>query len=122
MLYGFAAENLIKAIIVAKKLLPVGSFPKGFKSHNLLVLARKADLPVSQSQKHLLKRLKEFVECGKYPVGLFEGQGRCTWTRLPFDSNDSLQLLEYLEEELQQASGGFVVAPPDLRGIHRQGV
>jgi hypothetical protein len=82
-------------------------------------LAKHARLPVFRSQEHLLKRLREFVECGKYPVGIREGQGRSTWVSFgPSDSNDALQLLEYLEEELQKASGGFVVAHLDLRGIH----
>lgn len=122
MLYGLAAENFIKAIIVAKKLVSEGSFPKWFKNHDLPSLARRAGFPVAHSHEHLLKRLKEFVECGKYPVGLREGHGRFTWVfSEPGDSSDTLQLLEYLEEELQRASGGFVVAHPDLSRIHRQG-
>lgn len=124
MLYGLAAENLIKAIIVAKKLVrkevSEGTFPKWFRNHDLPALARRAGLSVSRSQEHLLKRLKDFVECGKYPVGLREGQGRFTWVFTePVDCNDALQLLDYLEEEFHQASSGFASAYPDLRGIHR---
>jgi len=135
MLYGLAAENLTKAIIVAKvarretRASPglvdrsEGPLPNWFTTHNLVELARdRAGLTLSRSQKHLLKRLQEFVECGKYPVGVREGQGRSTWVSLePFDSNDTLQLLEYLENELQRASNGFVVQASDLRGIHREG-
>lgn len=120
MLYGLAAENLIKAIIVAKNptLASKGSLPKGFTNHNLSELARQAGLPVSHSQEHLLKRLREFVECGKYPVGLCERQGRSTWVSFgPSDSSDALQLLEYLEEGLQRASGGYVLPAPDLPRI-----
>ena len=128
MLYGLAAENLIKAIIVAKKpdgevSFPVskGSLPGWFANHSLPELAKVAGLSVSASQRHLLKRLKEFVECGKYPVGRREGQGPSTWFfSESVDSDDALQLLEYLEEELQRASGGHVAAHPDLRGIHRE--
>ena len=64
MLYGLAAENLIKAIIMAKKPVDVktwlseGSFPDWLtKGHNLPELARRAGLPVPRSQEHLLKRL-----------------------------------------------------------------
>ena len=127
MLYGFAAENLIKAIIVAKNPICGPSFPVSngalvhrFANHNLPELAKEAGLRVSASQEHLLKRLKEFIECGKYPVGRREGQGQAT--RVSFaelDWSDVFQLLGYLEEELQQASGSFVAAHPDLRGIHR---
>ncbi len=108
MLYGLAAENLIKAIIVATSpsLASEGGLPRWFTNHNLVKLAKRAGLPVSHSQEHLLKRLQEFVECGKYPVGLREGQGRSTWVSFgPSDSNDALQLLGYLEEELQRTSG-----------------
>ena len=120
MLYGLAAENLIKGMIVAKNpsLASKGSLPKGFRTHNLVELARQAGLPVSRSQEHLLKRLQVFVECGKYPVGLREGQDRSAWVSFgPSDSNDALQLLGYLEEELQRTSRGYVLPPPDLRGI-----
>jgi len=121
MLYGLAAENLIKAILVAKDsgLASKGTFPNWFKKHALCKLARRAGLFVSQSQEHLLKRLQEFVECGKYPVGLREGEGRYTWVHCePVDLSDTLQLLGYLEEELERASGGHVVASADLRGLH----
>jgi hypothetical protein len=120
MLYGLAAENLIKGMIVAKSpsLAAKGDLPKGIRTHDLVGLAKQAGLPVSHSQEHLLKRLREFAECGKYPVGLRDGQGRSTWVSFgPSDSNDALQLLEYLEEELQRASGGYVVRSPNLRGI-----
>jgi hypothetical protein len=126
MLYGLAAENLIKAIIVAGKPafdpsfpLSGGSFPGWFKKHDLLELAKRAGVWLSHSQKHLLGRLRVFVECGRYPVGLREGQDRST--RVFFgglDWNDVFQLLEYLEEELQRASGGCVQAHRNLRGIH----
>lgn len=127
MLYGFAAENLIKAIIVAKNpicgpLFPVskGTLVGRFANHNLPELVKEAGLGVSASQEHLLKRLKEFIECGKYPVGRREGEGRATQVSFgALDWSDVLQLLGYLEEELQRASGGLVAAHPDLRGIHR---
>jgi hypothetical protein len=124
MLYGLAAENLIKAIIVAREpsLASEGVLPRSFTNHNLVKLARRAGLPVPHNQEHLLKRLQEFVECGKYPVGLHEGQGHSTWVSSePTDSDNALQLLQYLEKELQRASGGFVVPPFDLREIHREG-
>ena len=122
MLYGLAAENLIKAIIVAKNpsLASKGALPGSFRNHNLVALAKQGGLPISRREEHLLKRLREFVECGKYPVGLREGQGRSTWVSFgPSDSNDALQLLEYLEKELQRASGGYVLPSPDLRAIRQ---
>jgi len=123
MLYGLAAENLIKGIIVARYplLASGGKLPQWFTKHNLAALARRADLPVPLTQEHLLKRLQGFVECGKYPVGRREGEGHSTWVFTePLDSSDAVQLLQYLEEELERASGGFVVASPGLRGIHRR--
>jgi hypothetical protein len=121
MLYGLAAENLIKGIIAAKNpsLAAGGTLPRWFTNHNLAALARRAGLPVAVSQEHLFRRLQQFVECGKYPVGRREGEGCSTWVFSdPLDSSDTLQLLQYLEEELERASGGFAAANANLRGIH----
>lgn len=121
MLYGLAAENLIKGIIVAKDpaVASDGTLPKWFTKHNLAALAQRAGLFVSHSQEYLLKRLQEFVECGKYPVGLREGHGRSTWVSFgAIDRNDTFQLLGYLQDELERAIGGYVVRCRDLRGLH----
>jgi len=123
MLYGLAAENLIKGVIVAKNpfLASKGNLPNWFTKHNLASLAVRAGLPVLSPQQHLLKRLQNYVESGKYPVARQEGQGGSTWVSFgAVDSNDILRLLEYLEEELRGASGGFVVPHPRLAAIHRQ--
>ena len=101
MLYGVAAENLLKAIIVAKNPMCGPSFPVskgtlvgGFANHNLPELAKKAGLRVSATQDHLLERLKEFTECGKYPVGRREGQGGATQVSIgALDWSDVFQLL-----------------------------
>ena len=116
MLYGLAVENLIKAIIVARKPasdvcfpLSDGRFPPWFTRHDLLALAKRADLGVFRSQEHLLRRLKVFVEFGKYPVGLREGQDRPTRVFSdPIGWNDVFQLLEYPRRNFRrQAAGTF---------------
>lgn len=121
MLYGLAAENLIKAIIVAKGPNPAseGKLPHWFTRHNLERLAgQRARLHLAKSHAHLLNRLQAFVECGKYPVGIREGEGRTSFVfSEPIDINDTLQLLEYLDEELARASGGFAPASLDLRHL-----
>lgn len=135
MLYGLATENLIKAIIVAKNpelksertekrhdlvARPHGPLPGWFRTHDLLSLAKRAGLPIPRTHEHLLKRLQRFVECGKYHVDLREGQDRSTWVSFgSSDSNDALQLLQYLDGELERVSGEFVKAPADVRRIHR---
>jgi hypothetical protein len=108
MLFGLAAENMLKAIVAA--LNPTigdgGILPRWFAIHDLVKLARIAGLPTAQGQDHFLRRLQAFIECGKYPVGLREGHGRVTWVSLePGDTRDALNLLEYLEEHLERVSG-----------------
>ena len=72
MIAGFVAENLLKAM-VAKAAAPQGSVEpavslKEIKTHNLLKLAAKAGVPVTDSGSELLQRLAYFaVWAGRYP-------------------------------------------------------
>ncbi|MEI6624061.1 MAG: hypothetical protein WCP28_19385, partial [Actinomycetes bacterium] len=110
MLYGLAAENFIKAMLAFRfQASKDGRLTSVMKGHSLVKLARQAGLPVPQTQEHLLGRLEQFIKNGKYPAGLCEGDGRATFTLTePFDLDDTLQLLEYLDEELERSMGGDV--------------
>ncbi len=76
MLYAFAIENYFKSAIVQSntwelkdnfKNNPV--FPKELRSHQLVLLAQKADLDISIVEEDLLRRLtRHAIWAGRYPV------------------------------------------------------
>jgi len=72
MLFGFAIENLLKAIIIAKEPRTINEgnlrdWPSN--GHKLILLAEKADIPLNEQQKDMVHRLEVFVEwTGRYPV------------------------------------------------------
>ncbi|HEX8450567.1 MAG TPA: hypothetical protein VF647_00655 [Longimicrobium sp.] len=114
LLYAFATENLIKAILVAKGRNPTanGSLDKSFKTHNLLRLFREADLTVEKPLESLLVRLQQIIECGKYPIGITPG---------PYSpsqiSSSELEMIRALLQGLEEALRvlhPLVLGPIDL--------
>ncbi len=71
MLYAFAAENLLKAGLVARGdgQLSNGNF--ALKSHKLEDLANDLGLILDAEERELLERLENFLEwAGRYPIPL----------------------------------------------------
>lgn len=73
MLAGFAVENLVKGIIVAKKLASAksGELDKRLSKHDLLKLCEQAgiEIQLDETEKNLLKRLSTYtVWAGRYPA------------------------------------------------------
>lgn len=67
MLHGFAFENMLKGLIVAKS--PSTSQRKLFSTHELAKLAQEAGLKCSDQDENLLLRLQHFaVQGGRYPA------------------------------------------------------
>jgi hypothetical protein len=67
MLFGFAIENLLKAIIKARE--PGIKYKWPGNGHELILLAEKANIPFNMKQKDIVQRLVKFVEwAGRYPV------------------------------------------------------
>lgn len=76
VLYAFAIENLLKAIIVALDKDPIGpdgQLERWFTTHNLNSLAVKA--AITGLDEDLLQQLSDFIVSGKYPAGRRDGQG-----------------------------------------------
>lgn len=79
MLVAFAVENYFKAAIVRENsrdfkeaFRDKPEFPKGFKSHNLIRLAKKANFDFSKEEEDLLRRLtRHAVWAGRYPIPTF---------------------------------------------------
>jgi hypothetical protein len=71
MIAGFAVEVLMKALIIQKE---SGVDSKGqfqLKNHDLLKLADRAGLTISDDEKRLLERLQEYaIWAGRYPIPL----------------------------------------------------
>lgn len=75
MLTSYAAENLIKAIIIEKKSLNASAFidglPDELKSHDLSVLMQRAGIAISDAGNELLARLSAYTYwAGRYPSPL----------------------------------------------------
>ena len=75
---AFAAENIIKAGIVLKKgrelkdnFRQSRKFPKMLQSHDLVKLAKIADIKLGEDEEELLRRLsRSAIWYGRYPIPL----------------------------------------------------
>lgn len=78
MLVAYAVENLLKATVIQrnsfeykKKFHQTLKFPKELQSHDLVKLARKADLDFTIEEEDLLRRLTRSATWdGRYPIPL----------------------------------------------------
>lgn len=125
LLFGLAAENLVKGVLVAQGTVPVVSdVKKGslklsdeIKSHNLETLCRKAGLAINSTDQEVLNNLAWTVSSGKYPVG----------TKPPIDPDDPAplwleltnldhvcQILNRLEAALRSTGQSWVLEEVDL--------
>jgi hypothetical protein len=71
LLYGFAIENALKGLIVAKQpgVVSESKIGKEIHSHDLVVLAKRAGLALSKDECEALSLLSIIVEwAGRYPV------------------------------------------------------
>jgi hypothetical protein len=71
LLYGFALENILKAIIVANNPTTVstGQLSRSFKSHNLSDLAQFANFVLDANETALCGTLSEAIPYwGRYPI------------------------------------------------------
>lgn len=77
LLGAYAAENLMKAIIIKSNFSEIShikQIPKEIKSHNLLSLAAKAHISLTDYGLDLLKRMSYFsIWAGRYPAPLSVG-------------------------------------------------
>ena len=72
MLFGFALENLTKAIIVCRDPSQVKANKWHGKGHDLVKLFNFAKLSVTDQENELLQRITRIVEWkGRYPVPLY---------------------------------------------------
>lgn len=92
MLWGYAFENLFKAKIISdfKKSEIIKEVPLSeIKSHDLLLLANKAKIELSDDEKFYLRVLEKCaVWAGRYPIPIKESQ--LPQTRKPIKNREEL--------------------------------
>jgi hypothetical protein len=125
LLYGLAAENLAKAILVAKGTPPVEPDKKNgslklsedIKGHNLEALFVKADVALTDADKDVLNNLSWTVQAGKYPVGtkpaIHPSDPTPVWLELT-NLDRACHLLEALEAALRATGPKWVLGKEDL--------
>jgi len=127
VLFAVAAENLLKAIRVAKHGSPVVDdggkkrLRNDFPNHDLIGHLRAVDLKLSKGDEALLKRMTHVLLAGKYHVPKVEGGTPGAWR---FDYPDGVAevwtLLERLDAELRRVAGSPNVPPRrDFRTRYR---
>lgn len=107
VLYAVAAENLLKAIKVARGQDPVpsGRLDSSFAHHDLIRHATDLHLSLTTDQETLLRHLRDVVESDKYPVAKSPAAHPTAWhLRFPKDVEDVWSLLEMLEDLLIASS------------------
>jgi hypothetical protein len=119
VLYGLAAENLVKGLLAAQ-----GGGREDdprLKSHHLAWLFEQARVPLSDKEAGIVDRLQWFLEKGRYPAGVEPGQ------ELGGEVARLLRLLTRLEDALATAAPSELLAPASLfelgrgDGPHRPG-
>lgn len=106
VLFAIAAENLLKALIIAQgnDPVPMGTLDSSLKTHNLLGLAGRAGLKLCSHESDLLVRMRDFVETGKYPVGKAAGVGKGSqWFAHPDDLQHTWNVLQTLDDAVRAA-------------------
>lgn len=101
VLYVYAIENLLKALLVARGVDPVGRtgrLDKKFATHSLWTLAKAARFRVQN--KAALHQLTDFAYSGKYPVGMDPDSGFSARSYFP---SAVLTFIDRLLPRLEQA-------------------
>lgn len=116
VLYGYALENLIKGLLVARGETATwsGTLEKDFRHHDLTGFFRRARVKTNAEEKSLLVDLREAIESGKYPVGV-KPQNRKRDLALDVDGDFRIVLLLFrrIEESLRNIELDGVPKPLD---------
>ena len=125
LLYGLAAENLVKGILVANGTVPVESDKKSgslklsesVKGHDLQRLFNTAGVPLAKHDEDVLTNLSWTVQAGKYPVGtrpaIEPADPTPQWLELT-SLEDVCRLLQQLEDALRATGDQWVLGSDNL--------
>jgi hypothetical protein len=98
MLRGMAVESLLKTLAISKKIKLVnsdGTINKDFKkiSHDLVGLAKRLDINLSEDEEKILRILTDSIETGRYPIPVKELVRNRFWIT-PLYEDQFYQLLQ----------------------------
>lgn len=124
LLFGYALENLVKGLLVARghnatwanpfeEKKPI-SLDKGFRHHCLPELFRAAAVKTSSKEKQVLEDLRDAIESEKYPVGVRpRSRKRTLGTNPAGDVHEAVELFRRVEASLRQICLDGVLPPCD---------
>lgn len=107
MLYGLALEMMLKGLLVAQGVdaTSTGKLNRQLKTHDVLVLWKRASLPLNPQTEQLLKTLHWSIEAGKYPIGTdSDAYEPVPYLRASATVNQIMKLLETVEAALHQTA------------------
>ncbi|MFI5281755.1 MAG: hypothetical protein ACHQ0J_01330 [Candidatus Dormibacterales bacterium] len=126
MLSGFALENLLKGILVARDPSRVRSAPKMLswrQNHDLVLLSAEASVQLTSTQIRVMRRLTDYTTwAGRYPTAMNADHmkarvhaptGGATWDTSDNSVVDQLyeSLRQTLEAEIYRDSGPKAAQP-----------
>lgn len=116
VLYGYALENLIKGLLVARgeNATWSGALDRGLRHHCFTELFRVAHVQIESGEHCLLEDLREAIESGKYPVGVRpQSRSRTLGLDVSGDFSVIFTLFRRIEESLRQICLDGVLLPSD---------
>ena len=128
LLLGYALENLVKGLLVARGhnatwVSPLetkrrASLDSEFRHHCLPDLFRLAEVKTSAEERHLLEDLRDAIESEKYPVGVKPRSRKRTLGTNPISEIQSaFELFRRMEESLRNICPDGVLSPCDPAGL-----
>jgi hypothetical protein len=119
MLDGFAAENLLKGLLLAQGANPEqgGRLDQQLRTHNLTALCTRAGITLNRDEEELLERTKRMMELGRYPVGADATMDRQLMLALPRDRNTMLEVLRRIDTKFKRVARASVDDDIERLGI-----
>lgn len=133
LLLGYALENLVKGLLVARGETATwgnpfddrrsSSLDKGLRHHCLTELCRLASVETSAQERRLLEDLRDAIESEKYPVGVRPRSRKRTLGADPMaDIEGVFRLFERMEHALRQINLDLVLVPCNPRTLGVDGL
>ncbi|MBI4263473.1 MAG: hypothetical protein HY657_03775 [Acidobacteria bacterium] len=122
VLYGYALENLVKGLLVARgeNATWSGTLDKGLRHHCLTDLFRVAHVHTEEDEHRVLEDLRDAIESGKYPVGIRpQNRSRTLGLDVSGDFKVIFALFHRIEDSLRQIclDGALVPVEPSTLGL-----
>jgi hypothetical protein len=121
MLYGFAVENILKALFIAQGQAATtkGRVSKNLITHDLLKLATRTSLPLTPRESEVLDRLSHFISAeGRYPVGILPDNPERKLIPHEEDPEIALAVIERADENLRKLTRAL--PPCDIAQLCRK--